>query len=308
MRRRRRSPSPLHRRSRLAAAAVAVAGAVVTALLTVESFSGSATGLCPTEGCNLVLSSPYARVFGLPLSLFGFLAYVAMAGFALAPRAIADDRKNLRDRVEAGSGWLLLLGGLAMTVFSGYLMYLLAFEIRQVCPYCIASAIFSVLLLVLAALSRAWEDLGQLLFYGIIVTVLVLLSVFGLYATAGGGGMASSSGSGRTGPPVTAKSGPAEIALAQHLSSIDAREYGAYWCPHCYDQKQLFGREAAAQLPYVECDPDGRNAQPDRCREAGIRSYPTWEIEGQLYPGVQPLERLAELSDYAGATNFGSNR
>jgi hypothetical protein len=33
--------------------------------------------------------------------------------------------------------------------------------------------------------------------------------------------------------------------------------YGAFWCSHCYDQKQEFGREAMAEFPYVECFPEG---------------------------------------------------
>ena len=33
--------------------------------------------------------------------------------------------------------------------------------------------------------------------------------------------------------------------------------YGAFWCSHCFDQKQAFGKDAMADFPYVECYPDG---------------------------------------------------
>lgn len=33
--------------------------------------------------------------------------------------------------------------------------------------------------------------------------------------------------------------------------------YGAFWCTHCHDQKEEFGKEAMADFPYVECYPDG---------------------------------------------------
>ena len=33
--------------------------------------------------------------------------------------------------------------------------------------------------------------------------------------------------------------------------------YGAFWCSHCFEQKQAFGAEAAHELPYVECYPQG---------------------------------------------------
>lgn len=88
-----------------------------------------------------------------------------------------------------------------------------------------------------------------------------------------------------------------EASLAQHLAATDSAMYGAYWCPHCADQKAMFG-EAIDQVPYVECAADGDNAQPDLCSAKGIQAYPTWEIDGQLYPGVKSLEALAELSGY----------
>ncbi len=88
-----------------------------------------------------------------------------------------------------------------------------------------------------------------------------------------------------------------EQQLADHLTAQNAKMYGAFWCPHCSEQKSLFG-SAANAIPYVECDPEGKNAQPHLCREKNIQGYPTWEINGQLYPGTQPLETLAELSNF----------
>ena len=88
-----------------------------------------------------------------------------------------------------------------------------------------------------------------------------------------------------------------EASLAQHLAATGSAMYGAYWCPHCSDQKAMFG-DASDQVPYVECAADGENAQPDLCSEKGIQAYPTWDINGQLYPGVKSLEDLAQLSGY----------
>ncbi len=85
--------------------------------------------------------------------------------------------------------------------------------------------------------------------------------------------------------------------LAMQLKKIGAKMYGAYWCPHCTHQKEMFG-QAFSQINYIECDPRGQNPQPNLCQKAGIQGYPTWEINGKLYPGVQPLRELAELSGY----------
>lgn len=87
--------------------------------------------------------------------------------------------------------------------------------------------------------------------------------------------------------------------LANHLKKINAKMYGAYWCPACMKQKELFG-SAFKTINYIECDARGTNGQPELCKEAHIRAYPTWEINGKRYEGVYPLEGLAQLSGYAG--------
>lgn len=89
-----------------------------------------------------------------------------------------------------------------------------------------------------------------------------------------------------------------EVGLAQHLRRIGAKMYSAYWCPYCQRQKELFGREAFSQIDHVECDPKGENARPQLCQAAGVRGYPTWEINGRTYPGLRTLEQLAAISGY----------
>lgn len=99
-------------------------------------------------------------------------------------------------------------------------------------------------------------------------------------------------------------SSPAAIALARHLTKINAKMYGAYWCPHCTHQREVFGQQAFALINYIECDPDGENAKPQQCQAEKIRAYPTWEINGKTYLGVHSLAELAGLSGYQGSRNF----
>jgi len=106
-------------------------------------------------------------------------------------------------------------------------------------------------------------------------------------------------------PPIRSESVPDQIALATHLQTIKARMYGAYWCPHCHAQQEFFGKEAFSAITYIECDPRGKDAQPDLCKAANIKAYPTWEIRGKYYTGRQSLEKLAILSGYRGSSNFG---
>jgi hypothetical protein len=148
---------------------------------------------------------------------------------------------------------------------------------------------------------------------GVIVALITLVGTLAVYSNvntpvAAGGRepipLADTAPKPGYGWDITTTSGPAEIALAEHLTAVGATEYGAYWCPHCYEQKQLFGKEAFAKVNYIECDPDGPDAQTQACVDAGIRSYPTWIIDGETYNGTQTLEKLAEITGYEGASDF----
>jgi len=96
----------------------------------------------------------------------------------------------------------------------------------------------------------------------------------------------------------TDTSGIDAVALAKYLTSKGDVFYGAYWCPHCQDQKKLFGEEAMKYVPYVECDPKGTNPQPDKCTAANVQSYPTWIINGQATTGTKTFSELAQLSGF----------
>lgn len=69
--------------------------------------------------------------------------------------------------------------------------------------------------------------------------------------------------------PVVAN--PAQVdSFAQCLADKGVKMYGAEWCPHCKEQKEMFG-ESFAKIEYVECTID-----QVKCNIAGIKGYPTW--------------------------------
>ena len=303
---RRRSTPWIHRWSRTVMGAIAAIGVVETAYLTIAKFTTGSV-ICPTSGCDKVLNSPYATVFGtVPLSLLGCLAYLSIAILALAPKAVnPNTNKGLHSQLENKTWQALFIITAAMVIFSSYLMYLMAFEIKELCIYCISSAVLSLSLFVLVLVGREWEDIGQLVFTGILVAMVSSIGALGLYNSVRSPA-ASVSTPGIVAPAVTTTSGPAQLALARHLREIGAKEYGAYWCPHCHDQKMLFGKEAAALIDYIECDPRGQNSRAQMCQAAAanVKGFPTWEIKGQFYSGTQSLEKLADLSGYTGPRNF----
>ncbi|QNI69721.1 hypothetical protein [Cyanobium sp. NS01] len=97
------------------------------------------------------------------------------------------------------------------------------------------------------------------------------------------------------------KSTAEQRSLSAHLAAEGAIFYGAWWCPACFQQKNLFGKEAGNSLPYVECDKSDEGRQ--RCQAAEVRAFPTWDLEGKpRLEGVQSLDELKAWSDYGSAS------
>jgi uncharacterized membrane protein len=93
------------------------------------------------DGCNAVTRSPYARLFGVPLSYFGVIYYLCALGLAVL-LAVDPFSHGLR------------YGILAFTVvgvgYSAFSMVLQVSFIRAICSYCLISAVITVLLLAVA--------------------------------------------------------------------------------------------------------------------------------------------------------------
>ena len=88
------------------------------------------------------------------------------------------------------------------------------------------------------------------------------------------------------------------IKLAEQLNTVSARFFGAHWCPACKEQMKLFGKQAGANLNYVECGlPDKYPDQLRQCRDENIRSIPTWTRPGSTrLQGVQSINTLESWS------------
>ena len=90
--------------------------------------------------------------------------------------------------------------------------------------------------------------------------------------------------------------GPGQ-AFAQCLTDAGAIMYGAYWCPHCLDQKEMFGK-SWDYVNYIECSLPNRAGQTEFCTVAGIESYPTWAFaDGSRQSGLLSFDALAAKTD-----------
>jgi hypothetical protein len=80
-------------------------------------------------------------------------------------------------------------------------------------------------------------------------------------------------------------------SFAECLTENGVIVYGTEWCHVCQNQKALFGK-SFSYINYKDCD-----SVKEECADAGVEGYPTWQIDGTNYPGLQSLERLASLTD-----------
>ena len=290
-------------------AVLATVGVIDTGSITLKFWGVLGDLTCPigADGCNKVLTSPWGTLFqgdgfSIPLSFAGLIAYLAVLVMAVVPLlpGLSENKADLSRR----TWWGLFTVSLVMAVFSLVLVGLMVVKIQAFCFFCILSALLSLCLLVLSLVGGRWEDPSQLLFRGFFLALAVLLGGL-IWASVLDPARpdAVATGPGAP-PPVLTKSNPATIALAEHLTASGAVMYSAYWCPHCHEQKEMFGKEAAKNLKVVECAPTGQNNEAKLCQSKGIEGFPSWEINGELDSGVKKLPDLARLSGYQGPKDF----
>jgi len=99
--------------------------------------------MCLGNGdCATVNTSPYSVVYGIPVSLLGMLAYLAILALLIF---------EFRNIVTKENSNLLVFGiSLVGVIYSAYLTYIEFYVIFAVCPFCILSAIVITILFIIS--------------------------------------------------------------------------------------------------------------------------------------------------------------
>ncbi|GAB4336411.1 MAG: hypothetical protein Kow0010_24230 [Dehalococcoidia bacterium] len=122
---------------------LAIAGMGVAGYLAFENVQGKASVCGVTHGCSTVQDSKYGKIVGVPVSVPGFLLYVALVAAAVA---WLSNVRGLRPLFT-----LLAFGGVLFGLtFSAYLTYIEAFVLNAWCIFCVVSA------LIMTALTAVW--------------------------------------------------------------------------------------------------------------------------------------------------------
>jgi len=255
-------------------AVLAVLGLLVTGYLAWATAIGNAPAFCAEgSGCDVVQSSRYSTLLGLPVALWGFGLYLLILWTAVTLPPRLHRWRRL--------AWLTTLG-LGISVYFTVTGFV---ALDSWCAWCMASLAVMTALFARVMLRRPETAPGMpwLAFArNLVVVTVVVTAAMGAWQN------------GLLQPPEN----PRLKALAEHLDETGARYYGAYWCPNCQQQRRLFGR-SADRLPYVECTPNGRGGVVAfECVSAGIAGYPTWIIDGRRYQQVLTPDELARYSGF----------
>ena len=284
-------------------------GIVDTGSITLKNWGLFNSLSCPgvNKGCEAVLNSPWGTLikndqYDIPLSFAGLLTYstILLIVLILSLKIISPKQK-----IYKSFWWLLYLISCGSSVFSILLISIMIIKIKSFCFFCLLSAILSFSIFILTIIGARFDNRETMFYRGLIIAFAVFI-----------GGLIWSNqvdptraneinlSNEKVSPIITTVSSKEKINFAKFLTNNNIVMYSAYWCPHCNDQKQLFGQQAVEELIIVECAKDGKNNQYKLCQEKGIEGFPSWEIDNEIYSGTRSLRELAQMTNYEGSLNF----
>lgn len=223
--------------------------------------------------CDVVTTSIYSEIFGVPVSVLGILYFATVLAIAL-----------LKPVFKAFRALFFL------TVFvlipSLYLSLMEYFSIKAFCILCESSKVLMIVILVTlwSLLRPKIKNLPRLVaplaIAGLVVSVMIYFV--------------------QTGTVVKRDYSP----LTSYLTETGWVYYRSYTCSNCKKQENLLG-EAYKKLNHVECHPKGPGGNPELCLRKNISKTPTWLLEkdGQemkRLEGYQTIEDLIRASGFSG--------
>lgn len=123
---------------------LAILGAVDSAYLLWLKLTGQVAACQNIGDCEAVNSSRYAEFGGIPIALFGLLAYLLIIALFFLELKFPEWKDSL---LLANFGVTF-----AGTLYSFYLTYVELFILKAVCPFCVVSAVIIVILFIISTL------------------------------------------------------------------------------------------------------------------------------------------------------------
>ena len=221
--------------------------------------------------CDVVTTSIYSEIFGVPISLLGLGYFASVLFLVLAKRK----QQNIFPAL-----FLLTLFVLIPSLYFSMMEY---FVIKAICVLCDSSKI---MMLIIAAASffmaRGVTKIGLNSIMPVLIAGLVAAGVTYFAQTA-----------------TVAQVDYSD--LVQCMNEKGVVYYKSVKCNSCKRQEMLLG-EAYKKLNSVECHPEGLNPQPELCLSKQIEKTPTFILEqgGQEITRLEGLQKIKNLAEFAG--------
>jgi uncharacterized membrane protein len=249
---------------------VALSGLGIMTYLTVIHYTNSKSfcDLSETVSCDVVTTSIYSEVFGIPISIGGlvFFAFVLFMLFRSDPKTVYQS---------------LFFSTLLFLIPSLYFSLTELLFIKAFCILCESSKALMAVILILTY-PRTNNSVNIRSVAPIIITGLVLSGI--LYFAQSG---------------TVVKRDYSELIAC--LNEEGVTYYKSVRCSNCRRQEILLG-DAYKNLNSIECHPDGDNPQPELCLSKGIDKTPTFILEpdGNEVRRLVGLQQIKDLADFAG--------
>jgi len=123
---------------------LAVVGICIALYLTLYKVGVIGVLSCSIGSCEMVNTSKWSMLFGIPIAAWGLAAYVALLVLAMAGSSEArEESVPIARMLVALAGWSVL--------FSAWLTYFELFVIHAICIWCLTSALLWVVILAVSA-------------------------------------------------------------------------------------------------------------------------------------------------------------
>jgi uncharacterized membrane protein len=119
---------------------VALLGFADASYLTIAHYQGVVPPCTIVTGCEVVLTSPYATIIGIPVSLLGAVYYLVV---------LIGIFSYLESKKTPLLKWALVATVLGL-LFTLWFLYVQAFILGSFCLYCLGSAVTSIILFMTA--------------------------------------------------------------------------------------------------------------------------------------------------------------
>ena len=248
----------------------AITGIGIMSYLTYIHYSQSKSfcDISQEVSCDVVTTSIYSEIFGIPVSVLGLLYFAAVLFLIL----------KKRDRAFQ----TLFIITLFALVPSLYLSLTEILFINSICILCETSKVL-MLIIIGASLWASGLDSKTAFRMGAPVLIAGLVAAGVTYFA-------------QTGTVVKKD----YSNFMQCLNSKGIVYYKSVRCSTCRRQEMIFG-EASKKLNSIECHPDGENPRPELCLSKKITKTPTFLMEsgGTEIKRIEGLQQIKDLSAFA---------